>query len=221
MIEHDSASSVTSPSMELRPLSTGELLDRVFFLYRAHVPLFLAIALVPASLGLLTGGAQLLAGGDLAGRGPAASVAIGVFILLYAVAAIAGFAICQAATTGLVAQLYLHGTGKPGLALRAVLPRTLRYVGIELWKVWSVVWLPYLLGIIAFGFLFAKHTVVGGIFGFLAGLGFIYGVIAYLRNSLAVPASVMESLSVRAAMRRSKNLVGDRKGRIFYCTCCL
>ncbi len=215
MIEPESIPSVASPSMELRPLSTGELLDRVFFLYRAHVPLFLAIALVPASLGLLAGGAQLLVRGNLAGHGPAAAIAVGVFVLLYLVAAFGGFAICQAATTSLVAQLYLHGTGKPGLALRAALPRTLRYIGIEFWKIWSLIWLPYLLGAVAFGLFFAKYRVAGGILGFLAALSIIYGVIAYLRNSLAVPASVMESLPVRAAMRRSKDLVGDRKRRIF------
>ena len=48
------------PSLELRPLSTGELLDRVFFLYRARMTKFLALALAPASIGLLVGVAQQL-----------------------------------------------------------------------------------------------------------------------------------------------------------------
>jgi membrane-anchored glycerophosphoryl diester phosphodiesterase (GDPDase) len=48
------------------------------------------------------------------------------------------------------------------------------------------------------------------------GIGsLVYGVVAYIRNSLAVPASVMEGLQVRGAMRRSKQLVAGRKGRIF------
>src|SRR5579871_621330 len=37
----------------LRPLSTSELLDRTFFLYRNHFALFVGIALLPAGIGLL------------------------------------------------------------------------------------------------------------------------------------------------------------------------
>jgi hypothetical protein len=50
---------------------------------------------------------------------------------------------------------------------------------------------------------------------FIAIGSLVYGLIAYIRNSLAVPASVMEGLGVRRAMRRSKELVAGRKGRIF------
>lgn len=45
--------------------------------------------------------------------------------------------------------------------------------------------------------------------------GLVYGLVAYIRNSLAIPAAVMEDLKVRRAMRRSKQLVAGRKGRIF------
>jgi membrane-anchored glycerophosphoryl diester phosphodiesterase (GDPDase) len=54
-----------------------------------------------------------------------------------------------------------------------------------------------------------------GLLVFFAFGSLIYGLIAYIRNSLAIPAAVMEDLDVRRAMRRSKQLVAGRKGRIF------
>lgn len=50
---------------------------------------------------------------------------------------------------------------------------------------------------------------------FFALGGLVYGIVAYIRNSLAIPAAVMEDLEVARAMRRSKQLVAGRKGRIF------
>ena len=126
-----------------------------------------------------------------------------------------GYAIVQAATTRLVSQIYLSGTAQPGVALRAAWPRTLRYVGIELWKVWSAMWVATLLFGAVGACVAARQQALAGIFRVLGLGGLVYGVIAYLRNSLAIPASVIENLKVRAAMRRSKMLVSGRKWRIF------
>ena len=209
------------PTLDLRPLSTGELLDRVFFLYRARILLFLAIALVPAGLGLLSSGAQLLLTKHAfqpATHHPALTASgTGnvLLILLSSLLLIAGYAISQAATTRLVSQLYLEHTGDVREAFRAVWPHTFRYIGIELWKAWSAIWIPLLLLGAGLALVSLRLPGVGGFVIFLAFAGFIYGVIAYLRNSLAVPAAVIEGLSVRAAMRRTKGLVAGRKWRIF------
>lgn len=208
-----------TPALDLRPLSTGELLDRVFFLYRSRLLKFMALALVPAALGLLIGVVQaiFLPGNALGARpaGPASGTIPGLVILLIYPFFLVGYAIVQAATTRLVAQLYLSGAGEPGKALREAWPYTLRYIGIEGWKVWSVMWLPVVLGIASGALVAAQQRVVGGLLGLMALAGLVYGVIAYLRNSLAIPASVIENLTVRASMRRSKVLVSGRKWRIF------
>ena len=211
------------PALDLRPLSTGELLDRVFFLYRSRILLFLVIALVPACLGLLSNGAQLLlphaqvhrsgSQGALAqatsGIGPSLAVLFSSLLVL------AGYAISQAATTRLVTQIYLGGTGEPGKALRDAWPHTLRYIGIELWKAWSAIWLPMLFFVAGASAIALRQRILGGIVIFLGVAALVFGVIAYLRNSLAIPAAVVENLKVRAAMRRTKALVDGRKGRIF------
>ena len=144
----------------------------------------------------------------------AASVT-GVLLFVSYVSVMVGYAVLQAATTKLVAQLYLTGASQPAQALRAALPRVLRYIGIELWKSWSLIWSSVLVLSLGFGLIAFRQRVVGGLFLFLALPAIVYGVVAYLRNSLAVPASVIENLPVRAAMRRSKALVSGRKWRIF------
>ena len=210
------------PALDLRPLSTGELLDRVFFLYRSRILLFLVIALVPACLGLLSNGAQLLLPHSAQARGSSGSLAyttrsIGpaLAVLVSALLALAGYAISQAATTRMVSDIYLGNAGEPARALRAAWPHTLRYIGIELWKAWSAMWLPLLFFAAGFAAIPMHQRVVGGILISLGVAALVYGVIAYLRNSLAIPASVIEDLKVRPAMRRTKNLVDGRKWRIF------
>ncbi len=212
----DAASSRPLPSLDLRPLSTGELLDRVFSLYRSRFTLFLLIALVPAALGLVGSAAQLLLRQPGVGTTPtAASIATSIVTIVASLLSLVGYAIGQAATTRLVSQIYLGEPGEPGKALREAWPRTFRYVGIQLWQVWSGIWLPVLLGVAGGAAIALRQRRVGDLFILLAAAAFVYGVIAYLRNTLAIPASVLESLGVRAAIRRSKVLVSGRKGRIF------
>lgn len=219
------------PSMEMRPLSTGELLDRTFFLYRSRILLFLSIALVPSAISFLGQlfGLVLLHPKTINTNISKASAA--VFLqsftasigptLVIDLLVLFGYAVCQAATMRLVSQLYLQGRGFPGRALKESLPHTLRYVGIELWKVWSAMWVPVVLSIPIIALTAGLAAAGAGkvfpvaILFLLFPLAAIYGLIAYIRNSLAVPASVIENLPIRAAMRRSKQLVAGRKMRIF------
>src|SRR5690348_638129 len=48
------------PRYDLRPLSTGEVLDRTFQLYRSHFLLFVGLALLPAAVSAVTGVMQLV-----------------------------------------------------------------------------------------------------------------------------------------------------------------
>lgn len=214
------------PSLDLRPLSTGELLDRVFFLYRSRILMFLAISMVTAVLSLLGQSFQYFGVhpvatnlGTVQGAGALqqmmASLTGSIALLVTYLLILFGAALSQAATTRLVEQLYLGRQGHPGQALRTSLSHLVRYVGIQLWQVWSAMWLPMLLGIAGGIVLALKRPLVGASLLLLALSTIIYGVIAYLRNSLAIPASVMEGLPVRKALRRSKTLMAGRKGRVF------
>src|ERR1700692_148322 len=65
-------------TLDLRPLSLGEFLDRSFFLYRRHFPLFVGIAAIPYSfffvLNLTTALIPVFARSDAAGRMPTAGL---------------------------------------------------------------------------------------------------------------------------------------------------
>ena len=45
----------TTSGYDLRPLSTGEILDRTFQLYRSRFALFASLAALPAAVQLLSG----------------------------------------------------------------------------------------------------------------------------------------------------------------------
>lgn len=106
----------------LQPLTTGQLLDRVFTLYRQNFLLFFLIAAVPQALFLL-----MMSGGALtAGTSPFMSIAI---ILLAFVVYMAALALCQGATTVAVSETYLGRPVTMAEAYRRMLPRTLVLAG--------------------------------------------------------------------------------------------
>lgn len=217
---------------DLRPLSTGEILDRTFQLYRSHFALFASLAALPAAVRFLTGvlqllllpRAQTLRNGQhvLAGRWPLISVGSSIlFLLVYFVF----YGITQAATTWAVAEIYLGRAASVRAAWLAAMARWFRYVLVTLRQYWSIGWWP-LLSFAVFGI--AVTLIPGrgrdagvflGVIAFLLGLqifaSFIYAIWAALKVSLAVPASVIESLGANAAVRRSIGLLPERKGRIF------
>ena len=104
-------------------------------------------------------------------------------------------------------------------AVRAIIGKWYRYIGIAIWVGFSAFWLPALLYIPGFVLIFAlSSTGLQWLAGLLFFLGFCalpYSVWAMLRNLLGVQASVIEGATVRTAMRRSKILTVGAKGRIF------
>ena len=94
-----------------------------------------------------------------------------------------------------------------------------RYTLIVLRQVWTGFWLPFVLIDAGLILQFALHRSASSagtaaILYFLAFVSLIYALWAYIRVSLAVPAAVVESLKVRASIKRSKQLLIDRKVRI-------
>lgn len=217
---------------ELRPLSTGEILDRTFTLYRQRFWLYVGLSAVTATVTTLSTFAQLTFGpaGRAAGanaqdtsamaRLGATTVAISFIALVLHLLA---YSITQAASVSAVEANYLGRETSIGAALSSVRGKWYRYVLIALWQGWSFVW-PMLVILVPALILIGLAGRAGGgagsaVLGLLVLLllipGFVIGFILYLRNSLGIVTCVSEKLGVRASMKRSKFLVADYKTKAF------
>ncbi|MFZ0662689.1 MAG: hypothetical protein WAM66_08360 [Acidobacteriaceae bacterium] len=215
------------PRYDLRPLSTGEVLDRTFHLYRSRFALFAGLALLPAAVSTVTGTLRLtlLAHQNVhvhAGSGLYwAQISSGVLLIVAGLISIVLYGITQAATTWALSAVYLGEAASIKAAYKVAFQHWFRYTMVVLRQVWAGMWLPFTLFVAAIlvSILAKRHG--GGLTWLivllfvLAFLSVIYGVWAYLRVSLAVPAAVVESLKVRASVRRSAHLLANRKVRIF------
>lgn len=205
---------------ELRPLTTGEILDRTFFLYRSDFWLYVGLASIAAGVSVLTSIARLtyLHFKGVAVTSPGAAL-VGVgFSVVGAVLYFAAYCVTHAATVSAVSSIYLGEPTSMGKAFEAVKGHWLRYCLIALWQSWSASWIFVLMIVpiaVMAGLGVKNLNGLIALLVFFALGGLVYGVIAYIRNSLAIPASVMEDLEVPRAMSRSKHLVAGRKGRIF------
>ena len=205
---------------ELRPLSTGEILDRTFFLYRSNFWLYVGLASIAAGVNVLAsiGRLSFIHFARIPATAPSAGLVGSLFTLVGSLLYLAVYSVTHAATVSAVSSIYLGQQTSMGKALDDVKGHWFRYCLIALWQGWSASWIFILL----IGPVFAM-TALGlrNMTGFIALLVFfailsvVYGVIAYIRNSLAVPAAVIENLTVPDAMRRSKQLAAGTKGRIF------
>ena len=171
----------------LRPLSTGELLDRTFSLYRSHLGLFLGIFALPH---LLVLGVQFL---QLASQWSYARVPnVRASLLWFFAIAFVGLvmaAASQAAAVIAVSELHLN---RPA----SVLDSFLRVKG-------------HLLGVIGISFVVGV-AVMAGVLAFL-----VPGILLAIIWSLSVPAKVLENKGPLAAMSRSVDLTKGDWGRIF------
>jgi len=205
---------------ELRPLTTGEILDRTFFLFRSNFWLYVGLASIAAGVSVLASISRLtyLHFIGVAVTSPNAVRAGVGFSIVGGILYFAAYSVTHAATVSAVSSIYLGEPTSMGKAFDAVKGHWVRYCLIALWQSWSAGWIFVLMiapvGIIAaLGLKNFVGLTVSLVFLALGSL--VYGVIAYIRNSLAIPAAVMEDLEVRRAMRRSKQLVAGRKVRIF------
>jgi hypothetical protein len=205
---------------ELRPLTTGEILDRSFFLYRSDFWLYVGLSSIAAGVSVVASIGKLayFHFNGLTVSSPKALVAGGIFSIIGAVLYFAVYCVAHAATVSAVSSIYLGEKTSIRRAFDAVKGHWLRYCLIALWQSWSAGWIFVLLIVPVAAMVRLGLKNLNGLVAalvFLAMGSLVYGVVAYLRNSLAIPAAVMEDLPVRTAMRRSKQLVAGRKGRIF------
>lgn len=212
----------------LRPMSTGELLDRTFMLYRKNFLLFVGIATVgPAAylvFQLLTIGSAVVPRSSRA-TGTAALASMGVGILVGLVVMLAGMAISHAATVKAVAAVHLGRMITVGGAYKALRGRIFRVLAV-----FSLVMLLVMVGagvIIMVASVIASLALVGGaqagtagaIAGGLVGLvavvaGVLLAITIYVRYSLAIQACVVEDLRPIASLKRSAVLSKGARSRV-------
>jgi len=171
-------------SITLRPLSTGQLLDLTFSLYRSHFGLFVGIASVPylVYLVLQLAGVALGLGVKGAATSPFTAIVAG---LLIGIASLCLTAAAQAATIVAVSNVYLD---RPATVMTSYSRVSHEVIGVVL--------LTLAVGIL-----------VG--LGFL--LLIIPGLLLAIKWAVAVPAKVLENKGISDAMSRSSDLTrGDR-----------
>jgi hypothetical protein len=211
-------------------MSTGELLDRTFRLYKDHFKLFLGIAtLGPAAMlafQLLTAASTTLPGatGNQA-RAGAYPAAFGVGVIAGVVIMLAGMALAHAATVRAVAAVYLGRQISIGASYGALKGRVWRVLGLF----FAIIFLVGLCGfvIIAAAVALGSLAVLGGaqagrtgaVAGGLVGIaaaviGGLLAIAVYVRYSLSIQACVVEDQGIRGSMRRSVFLCKGSRGRV-------
>jgi hypothetical protein len=172
--------SVGAP-ITLRPMNTGELLDRTITLYRRHFFLFVGISAPPNLVMMAVTVGIVLSGPVLRQTGPGSSVAVilGVLVLLpiILVAYLLTYALAQAATTFAISEIYL---GRVTTITQAY--DRMKFRIFRLMLIWIVIF-------------FASMA------GFL--LCIIPGIWVVLRTAVSVPAAVIEDLKTMPAIERS------------------
>lgn len=171
----------------LRPLSTGELLDRTFSLYRSRFGLFIGIFAIPHLIVL----AYRCLGITLQSPRPQIANALLQFAWMMggSFVSLAVAAASQAATVVAVSNVYLDRPASISDSFSKVKGEIIGVVGLSL-----------LIGLAA---------------GAGMVLLVVPGVLLFLMWALAVPAKVLENLSVTDAMSRSSDLTRGDRGRVF------
>ena len=207
-------------SLDLRPLTLGELLDRSFSLYRRYFWTFVGLMAIPSlltlivalSLEILPEVARVASESEPDPATIALAIGIGGFAMLAVVIAYwCAYMVALGATTVAVADLYAGQTPTIGSAYARMRGRVGRLMLL------FVLIMLRLLGIIAgCGVLIAVMT--GGAMVVLGRWAAALGIIAFmavivaasfyaLRYCLSVPALVLEHVTASEAIRRSVWLV--------------
>jgi hypothetical protein len=173
----------------LRPLSTGELLDRTFSLYRSHFGLFVGIFALPhlvvfafQCLGVAL--QSPIRGNQLASLMSVLAWTYGALFLSLILTAVS-----QAATVVAVSDVHLD---RPASVMDSYSRVQSQLVGVVLMSL-----------LINFAVFAACLALI------------VPGVLLFLMWSLAVPAKVLESKGIFDAMSRSMELTKGSRGRIF------
>jgi hypothetical protein len=198
-------------------MSTAQVLDRTFQLYRRNFVLFAGIAALPPALKLAMDLLSLLVGSSNK-MGVAAVSGLGVVLL--AIAYLCGAVLAAAASTYAVSLVHLERPASIGGSYRTISPYFWRLVGIAfviglmMAGIAIVIVIPFVLSAATGSS--AAFSAGFGVLGFLALIvGVFLMVHLYARFSLATAACVVEKLSVTESIQRSRTLTKGESGRIW------
>ncbi len=227
--------------LALRPMSTSQVLDRTFYLYRNNFVLFAGIAIITPSLKLIAQLVQLKIFGPLTFPQQPEAITpqfMQAFFIRVIIAAIVGSviyligtALASSATAYAVSMVHLGTKTTIAESYRQVKPIFGRILGLLLTITiftFGPLLLSYILFIVVFFFMafFIRSNAgqgaalavaaISGIAGFLLFIGAIIWIfLALCRYALAVPACTLENIPVMQSIRRSKHLTLGAKGGIF------
>jgi hypothetical protein len=216
-------------SLDLRPLTLGELLDRSFSLYRHHFWLFVGIMALPSLLGLTFGvlvalfNPQPPSSGSVAEPNPAeilgavlwfGAAALGMIVIYFIT-----YAVALGATTVAVSQIYM---GQPVsiraayAPLRGLVGRLALLLLLVSIRLFGIVLLMFAFIGFAGGLAAAGLPIVGGVILLAGGVAmFVLWIWIVLRYAVSVPAAVLEDESATDAIRRSIVLTKGSLLRVF------
>jgi hypothetical protein len=200
---------------ELRPLNLGEILDRIFHLYRSQFLMFAGISTVAAGLDLAwkliqTSVVQAIQHHVTASTLVFINAGLSlVNLLVYVVAS----SVAMAAINRAVSAIYLGKATGIVQSYQETKAHWLRYVGLYVLAA-TLAWGGTILAFVAiiFGTILLPGAVRASPFGVFAifGLSILlfvpFGIWMSLRYSLANPACVSEDLGIRASLKRSASL---------------
>ena len=209
----------------LRPMSTSEVLDRTFHLYRNNFLLFCGIAALPPAMILLMKLSLLMFAqaklGDLS-----SGIYIGVTTLLWIFLFVVGYALAGGASVYAVSLVHLERPAtirESYRKVRSILGRVLNVViSVFLRSMGILILAMLVIFALALGFkVFVNRPAPE--FAVLAGIivvalllvGSVVAFFLYARYSLAVAACIVEDIPARQALRRSSVLTKGSIGRIW------
>jgi hypothetical protein len=216
----------------LRPMSTGELMDRTLVLYRKNFKLFVGIAsLGPATyllFQLLTISSASLQAGTPNRVNPFSAASMGFGFLAGFLIMLAGMAIAHGATVKAVAAVHLGFPTTIWEAYGSLKGRLWRIIGVFVCMgllafvmVFVAVFVVAIL-VIAMRTLFIGSTANPRYAAFAAFLVFvpilvvaISAIIVWVRYALAIACCVVEDLGVTSSIKRSAILSKGSRFRIF------
>jgi hypothetical protein len=216
------------PGVVLQPLNLGELLDRMFSLYRKNFLLFFGIMLLPSLLAMASGILMAVFRSPMVtprpgtpGINPAiVGSAVGGFVVAMAAYWIV-YAVALGASTFAVGDVYLGRTATIAASYRRIRGR-----------IWRLLWLMFLVALRVFGIFLLVGIGFAAIIPLVGGRGTAAAVIAaltmlvlfpvafgltiwlMLRYSVCIPSLVLEDLRAGQAIRRSAQLM---KGNYLRC----
>jgi hypothetical protein len=211
----------------LRPMTTGELLDRSFSLYRNNFLLFAGIALLPPVLNLMLDAVRtslfqkpaMGVGGN--GQIQFAPASYGPLALVLILVYLFGAVLSSGATVHAVSTVYLGKRAGIGESYRAIQSAFWRLIGlfllIFLIFVGFAIGIVVVIALLAGAFTFATHSQgAGAIFLLITILpATVLSIHLFVCMSLSTPACVVEKTGATDSLRRSFRLSKGARGKIW------